>query len=351
MKLFNLFFLLLSTYLLFHCSSTVKIPVVKSTPQGFEKFLGSGRELGLYVYKPNTTDLNTIPEWQKLIHSEVITAIRKKGYFTIVDLSNREARLKEIAYSQKMGNGKDISKELQVDVLLFVEVPNTPLYECKSFSRVSTKKVCRAYDPTGKCISYADQNYNIYTKELNYTVFARARLVNLETGENLEKSNTAPAKLTKESENSLIDCPSTLEGFNSALIVASENIASNLSPVVEAMDVPIYDNADGITNSDVKGDVKGLLSTGNKWLSTDKPNLDLAKNQWEQALSLSGGSSASAFWNLGVYHWSKGDMQTAEMNFKKSEEKGGPDWIDSTKRNVLSTFDTEKKRMMLESGK
>ncbi|MCB1140709.1 MAG: hypothetical protein H7A24_07860 [Leptospiraceae bacterium] len=331
---------------LIDCASTVKIPIVKSTPKGFENFIGSGRDLGLYVYKSESANLAEVSDWKKVIQGEVIESIRKKGYFNLVDMSSRENRLKEIAYSQLMGKGKDISKELSVDVLLFIEIPQSPASECRNYSNVKTRQVCNRYDANGRCLNYIEQNYTQYGKQLSYTVFVKARLVNLETGENLENTNSSPAILKTESESPNFDCPSSLEGFKMALDKATSELSNNLSPTMEDMEVPIYDDGDGISDSDIKSEVKGLLSTGNKWLSTDKPNLEQAKTQWEKALRISGGSSTSAYWNLGVYHWSKGDVRKAEENFKKAENQGGPDWLDSNKRNILSIFESEKKRII-----
>ncbi len=95
--------------------------------------------------------------------------------------------------------------------------------------------------------------------------------------------------------------------------------------------------------------MKSLLSSGIKWLQTDSPNLELAKKDWEKALLVSGNSSASALWNLAIYYWSKGEVEKADEFFNKSNDRGGEDWIDSKKRNIISKFHLEKDRIQLEN--
>lgn len=338
------YFLLLG--FLSYCSTGVKIPVVQKSPPGFQEFMRGGRNVGLYVYKADKVQFNEIGDWRSIIHGGVLNALQEYRYFKIVDVSSRETRLKEVAYSQKMGNLKDISKELSIDALLFIEVPMSPSHECKSNTYTTERQVCRASDANGKCLRYETRTELNFVKELTYTVFANARLVNLETGQTMQYSNTQPAILKNTSQTPLVECPSLLQGFNSAVQKASYNIADNLSPKMVDMDVPIYDSLDGVDKSS-KEDVEKFLTAGRKWLKGDTPNLEMAKTNWEKALSLSGGNSASAYWNLGVYYWSKGDMQQADYNFKKSMDVGGPDWIDSKKREVIAKFQEELDRFNL----
>lgn len=337
--------LLLTILYLANCATTVKIPVVKSSPAGFNEFMQGGRNLGIYVYKNQGAEMgDMVSDWKTTVNGSVMNALQKKGYFKIVDVSSREARLKEVAFSQKMGGMKDISKDLSVDALLFVEVPQSPLFDCRESSKLLTRKECAVYDANRKCLSYVNKQYTQYQKELISTVFVKARMVNLETGQTIQHTNSEPARVTKTSESPHFECPSVLDGFNKALEVSSDAVADKLSPQVENLKVPLYDNADGIQSSSFKGDVQSLLSTGNKWMDTDNPNLEQAKKNWEQALQISGNRSASANWNLGVYHWSQGDLTKADDYFKQAVEKGGPGWVDSDRRELLSTFETEKQR-------
>ncbi|MCX7998765.1 MAG: hypothetical protein N3A69_07410, partial [Leptospiraceae bacterium] len=292
-------------FLLFSCSTGVKIPVVEKSPPGFQEFMRGGKNVGLYVYKSEKAQMNELGDWKTIIHGAILNALQEYRYFKIVDVSSREARLKEVAYNQKMGNLKDISKELSIDALLFVEVPLSPAHECKSNTYTTDKQVCVASDAVGKCLRYEMRRDLNYVKELTFTVFANARLVNLETGQTRQYANSEPVILKNTSQTPFVQCPSLLQGFNKAVEKASYNIAENLSPKMTDMEVPIYDSLDGVDRSSEK-EVEKLLSTGKKWLKGDTPNLEMAKTNWEKALSLSGGNSASALWNLGVYHWAKG---------------------------------------------
>jgi len=340
-----LLFVFLFTYI--QCGTYIKVPVVEKSPPGFQEFMGGGRNLGIYVYKSETVSFSDTNNWKEVIHGSVLNAFQNYRYFKIIDVSSREARLKEIAYSQKIGNLKDLSRELSIEGLLFIEVPRPPSHECRSNTFTENKQVCVASDSAGKCLRYQTRTEVNFVKELTYTVFANARLVNLETAQSMQFTNSTPAVLKNTSQFPVLDCPSLLQGFKKAVEIAAYNIADHLSPKMSDMSVPIYDSVDGITDKSSKNEVKNLLNSGKKWIDTDSPNLEMAKKNWEKALSLSGGSSASAYWNLGVYHWSKGNLDTADYNFQKSLEVGGPDWIDSKKRDIISKFQAEKEREKL----
>ncbi|MCB1178317.1 MAG: hypothetical protein KDK36_12100, partial [Leptospiraceae bacterium] len=332
----------------FSCSTTVKIPVMNNAPAGFMEFMKGGRDIGIYVYKKQGFNLNVSSDWRTTVHGAILNSIQKKGYFRIVDLSSREARLKEVAHSQRIGGMKDISKELSVDGLLFIEVTQPPSSECKTESRSRNDRVCSAYNNQGKCVSYRNQVVYTYIKTLVFTVYAKGRLVNLETGQAREYTNTTPAVLSNRSNLPSSSCPTQQEGFDQALLVASEKITEQLSPEMSEFEVPLLDDGTGVVDSDIKSSVKDSLKGGNKWLDTDTPNLDLAKVQWERALTLSNNNSVSAHWNLGIYHWSRGNVDQAEQYFNNAIQKGGPDWMDSKKMEVISKFKAEKDRIKLE---
>ena len=314
------------------------------------EFMRGGRDIGMYVYKKDNADLPSGGEadWKTVVHGAVLNSIQRKGYFRIADMSAREQRLKEVARSQMIGGMKDISKELSVDGLLFIEVPMSPASECKTNTSLKSRRECSKYGSDGKCLSFRDVNFVEYTKQLIFTVYVKGRLVNLETGQAREYSNSKPAVLSNTSTLPTISCPSAIEGFSQAMSVAAEAIADQLSPEMTNLDVPIYDDGDGVEDSDARSAVKSALKTGNKWVDTENPNMDLAKKQWDKALSISGNSSAAAHWNLAIYHWSKGDVYNADASFKSAMEAGGPDWLSSSKREIIAKFKAEKDRIKLE---
>ena len=65
--------------------------------------MGNGRNLGLSINKSDDFSYGNSFDWKKLIQGSVINKLIEKRYFKIVDIANRETRLKEIALSQMMG--------------------------------------------------------------------------------------------------------------------------------------------------------------------------------------------------------------------------------------------------------
>ncbi len=332
-----------------NCSTIIKIPVVKNSPPGFEQSMGVGRNLGIYVSKSEESIFRDIREWKYLIQGSVLNKFLEKRYFKIVDISKREARLKEVVFSQMMGVNKDITKDLPVDILLSIEIPQEPISECNQYTQFYFRQECAKIDAMGKCLRYVQKKIPEYSKVLTYTVFVKAKMMNLETGQSLEYTNSEPAVLTRKSGSPFIDCPSKVEALNEALNIASEEIAMRLSPSVEEIDVKVYKDDTGFSESLKKKEILKLLESGNSWLKTDKPNIELARRDWETALKLSNQTSASAFWNLGVYYWFKGDLIIAGDYFKKSFQIGQDlGWVDSKKRNTFSIFEAEKERLLLQ---
>ncbi len=236
-----------------YCATTVKIPVVKEAPPGFWEFMQGGKDIGIHVYKKNDSTIDNYDNIQKTIHGAILNELQRKRYFRIVDVSARSVRLNEIAFAQKIGLTKDISKELSIDGLLFIEIPGPPSWECKSSIVVRSSQTCAARNDQGKCTRYKTVSYNEYVKELIYVVYAKAKLVNLETAQSKEYTNSEPAKITKSSSNlTYSNCPSEQEGFNKALEVASASIGKNLSPEMEDYEVPIYENSAGISDNPKK---------------------------------------------------------------------------------------------------
>lgn len=333
-----LFFFLFS-----YCSTTVNIPIVKSYPQGFEESIGYGRNLGIFVSR--SEDLRASATWKTLIQGEILNKFQDKRYFRIIDIANRESRLKELVFSQKIGATKTLSSEFSIDLLLLVDVPQPPSSECNTYSRRISKQRCVRFDNSGKCVQYKSDYYIEYTKELVYSFFVRAKLIHLETGQNLEYTNSEPVVLRRTSAAANLDCPSELEALNNAMELAADEITKRLSPTIVDVEIPIYKDDGGISKFEQKKTILSYLESGIDWLKGETPNIEYAKKDWEKAAALSGNSSLSALWNIGVYYWYKGDFSRAEEFFKKVREAGGKEgWLNSKRRNSINLFEKERSR-------
>ncbi|HNH09196.1 MAG TPA: hypothetical protein PK683_11905, partial [Leptospiraceae bacterium] len=61
---------LLLVLIFLQCTTTVKIPVMNKSPQGFMEFMRGGRDIGMYVYKKDNADLPSGGEadWKTVVH-------------------------------------------------------------------------------------------------------------------------------------------------------------------------------------------------------------------------------------------------------------------------------------------
>jgi len=327
-----------------NCTATVNIPIVKSYPQGFQESIGYARNLGIFVAR-SEEQIITLSNWKSLIQGEILNKFQEKRYFRIIDIANREARLKELVFSQKIGATKTLSSEFAIDLLLLIDVPQPPSSECNNFTNRIAKQQCVKLDSSGKCLRYKEVYLIEYTKGLVYSFYVRAKLVHLETGQNLEYTNSEPVILRRTSASPNLDCPSELEALNDAMDAAAKEIVRRLSPTVEDVEIPVYKDDGGISKVEQKKSIISYLESGIDWIKGESPNLEFAKKDWEKAVSLSSNSSLSALWNMGVYYWYKGDFTRADEYFKKVRELGSKEgWLNSRRRNSINLFEKERVR-------
>jgi len=309
------------------------------------------RKVGIVAVKPRDPTMlqrmGYTEDWSATVEAAVNAAISRRGYYTLIDVASRRDRLTELAYTQSgmTDQQKTIGQELATDGLLFIQMTNQPRQECK------TEMVTSAMAVAGNLLSMAvskgqarQQDTTVPTGALFLTVFIQAKLTNIETGQTVIFSVNKPFKLVNEAGNT--ECPSTLAAFNGALEQASTDIADNLSPNVVEQHIVLLDDVDDL-DSNVADRIEKYLKAGNKWAESQE--YEMAAEQWQNALNESGYQSLSALWNMAVYKWYSGDMETAEKYFTQALKRGGPDFMDGNKAEIWRDFRTERKRM-LEAG-
>ncbi len=345
MKLYSLLVIFL-----FSCATVVKVPVVETMPPDFLNIMKGGRNVAIYVDAPEGSDAGKeSADPKSTIYGAIESALIEYRYFRLVDVKSKPERLKEVALSQLLGDVKGIVAELSLDGVLYLDVPQTPQSECKSSIDKIKKTRCTKTNKEGKCLQYQEYYVNLYIKTLYYTVFVRAKLVNVFTGRSIVFTNVEPAVL-KNSSEVLVSCPSETEGYSKALKIAANNIARSVSPKMVDYKIPLLTSADGVTISENKSEVKKYLKSGVEWASADPPDYESAKKDWEKALSVSDKTSTDAHWNLAVYYWFSGDIEKANEFFEKAIEIGGPDWLSSKNRNIFTKFKQERERFRMEKG-
>lgn len=342
-----------------NCVSIAKIPVVESAPPNFFETMKGTRSIGIYVDDiPNSA----IDDWKNTIHASIENRLNNFNYFKIIDIKNRSQRLKEIKFAQQIGNDfKSLGAELSIQGLLYVEIPEPPKFDCKLSTQSRSETYCLARDKEGKCLKQGTRTITSYVQTLNYIVFANAKLINVSSGLSITAANTKPAILKNYGASPLVNCPSLTQGHSSAIQIASETIAETISPKVSPFSVPLFSSADGVRDDTKAKQVESHLESGLAWIDSSPPNFELAKKDWEKAVSLSANTSANAFWNLSVFYWQAGDIPKAEEFFNKSIETGGPRFLDSQmenlklifrnkRRDVINKFYEEKKRYQFENA-
>ena len=341
------------------CSETVGIPVVSYTPPNFTRVMRGGKKIGVIAAARNQVSMGEFgTDWSPTIQGAATSALVKAGYFQLVDISSRQDRLREIAHSQSgvTQEQKEIGKELQVDGLIYMRVSNQPKYDCSQKTvtkyrqgdciRSESKQVKQAdgkYKTVTKCVEYQQVAYQETYSTGFLTVFLQARLVNVETGEALHFTNNTPYSTTNVG-----GCPSALELFGYAISSATYRMSQALSPRVTELQVPIDQDPFG-SPEETEERVEAQLEQGVKWITVETPNFEQARKSWQRALELSDYKSASAYWNLSVYYWYSGDMDKAAEFMDRAQEFGGPDFIDD-RRNIITTFEKEKKRIEAENN-
>jgi len=325
-----------------YCTTYVKIPVVSSTPEGFQQTMRAGRNVVLIQTPYQERSVAGLPpDWSRSVIGAVEKAIVSYGYFRLVDPGSRRMRLEELARSQTglTSRQKELGRELAVDGFLFVDISGTPAYDCKQAIDYDTRSECLRRDSQGKCLESRDVRERIVTGEIHFSLPLRGRLINTETGQALAHQHDRATKTQNYRGNP--SCPAIVKSFEAALGNSAQSIIGRLSPRVTRYSVPLLKDTPKVENRE---QIKAALVAGIDWADTDPPNLAEAQKSWEEALRVSSYRSASAFWNMGVAYWATGDLHQAEESFRRAEQVGGNTFVSGSIRRVLALFRAEKER-------
>ncbi len=330
------------------CGSYIKIPVVTSMPADFLNVLQGGKKIGIAAtVKPDMAFESTSGDIAAVLKGSTENALQGFGYFTMVDIASRQDRMKELVRSQQglTQFALEAGKEFAINGLIYLNVPQNPIYECKTRRFIKEVQDC---PKKGKCSTI---KVPYISKILFTTVFIQAKLVNTETGRSLSYSYQKPFEIENSApSNQGVDCPARSQGFDAAARRASFTVAKHLSPEVRMVDIVVGSEPIGVAGPHQKS-VEALLKQGIKWVEISPPNFEEAKKTWLEALRISDYSAAFAYWNLAVAFWAEGNLVQSEDNFRKSMSKGGPEFMSGKKMQIYSMFLKEKKRIEIEKQK
>ena len=313
-----------------------------STGTQLRAVLDGKKTVGIVAARPPQNMLQQIgyqEDWSRTVEAAVETEIVKREFYTLVDLSSRAERLRELAHSQSglTQESLAIGRELQASHLLVISMTNQPRSECTIQNRTdlmaTALNLAMAASNDGQGAGAEEKP----TAVMTVTVFVQGRLINVETGQSVSYATSTPA----EHYNSVGDtnCPSVLAAFNNALQQAAKDLADNLSPRSITLDVPLMDDVDDVDEEDQEA-VTDYLNSGNEW--AEAADFERASRSWQRALTESRGQSVSAMWNLAVYNWYRGNYGEAENLFNRALDSAGPSWLDGAKRELISAFNEDR---------
>lgn len=356
MKKYYIFFILIMIFIL-GCKTTIplkfpKFPEdtqgkkLKSVLEGKKKVAVIAKELPPAVQR-GLDKRGLASEWKETIRAAMKTTLEEYGYYNVIDVDSRNQRYEELARTQTglTRNQLNLGQEFAVDHLFFVNMTAVPRVECKiemlkDLVAATSAALQLAMAASGQNVKTDNTTVSRPTGVLYLTVFVEGTLVNVETGKSISYSVQEPYRLENEVGNT--QCPSELVAFNKALEQATKKIADKLSPRVITVPLPLEEEDEKVQAGDQKI-INSLLKDGIKWVEAG--DVEQAINSWQSALDESGGTSASAYWNLAIAKWYMGDMEQAQKYFDQATQIGGPGFIETSKRKIIALFKQEKKRM------
>jgi len=312
----------------------MRIPRFPKGPTGeqIKNVMWNERRIGVVVVKPDAALFKQIDverDWLVALDRALKIALKQKGYYTVVDTASQKQRLQELAFANRdlTIEQQTIGHELTADGLIIVRMTALPRRDCNielvTDLAAATTRIERDKKATGV---------------LSLTLFVQGSLVNLESGQSTTYQFSDPFKLHSKVGNT--ECPATSDAFPRALDAAANRLADNLSPTMFTWRIPPLEERVDDVAEDKKKIVEKRLREGNIW--AEDGDLDMALQQWQKALDVSGGSSASALWNIAVFKWYADDLDAAEKLFRKAFQSGGTEWATTRERHLWADFQKEK---------
>ncbi|TGK12175.1 lipoprotein LipL41 [Leptospira fluminis] len=317
-KIASLLFAGALVFSLSNCADTVDVeyPVFPKNKDGrqLQKFLGSIRNVGLAVEKPQKSLWETVfgagSSFIDQMPAKVFEAFDKESYYRLIDLSKRADALNEATLSLTgiTKNRAKIGNMLGAEAILYIGYQK-PYTECGSEMMVdygaAAMKVggALASMATGKNIDTSGSGPVTKQTGIRYMLIPLdATLIKVETGEVKKAVVSNPAKVDAGVGN--LACPSVLDSFGKALDQAAGYIKERLSPLVKTERISVY-------TKDEDPEVAGYLDDGYQEIKGETPSFKKAKEAWEKADKKAGGKSGAAKANIGTYYFSAGDFEKA----------------------------------------
>ncbi|MFB5649198.1 lipoprotein LipL41 [Leptospira wolffii] len=336
-----------------NCGETVDVeyPVFPKSKEGrqLQKFLGSIRNVGLAVEKPQKSLWETVfgagSSFIDQMPAKVFEAFDKETYYKLIDLSKRADSLNEATLTLagitksrvKLGN------QLGAEAILHIGYQK-PYTECGSEMMVdygaAALKVGGAIASmaTGKNVDTGGGSVSKQTGIRYMLIPLDATLIKVETGEVKKAVVSNPAKVDAGVGN--LDCPSVLDSFGKALDEAALYIKDRLSPKVKTEKIDVF-------TKDEDPEVAELLGEGYQEITGETPSFKKAKEYWEKADKKAGGKSWGAKANLGTYYFQSGDFEKAIKFYETAMGITGADkkYVRELRKRVeaaAAVDDTEK---------
>lgn len=336
-----------------NCGEKVEVeyPVFPKSKEGrqLQKFLGSIRNVGLAVEKPQKSLWETVfgagSSFIDQMPSKVFEAFDKETYYKLIDLSKRADSINEASLTLtgitksrvKLGN------QLGAEAILHIGYQK-PYTECGSEMMVdygaAALKVGGAIASmaTGKQVDTGSGPVSKQTGIRYMLIPLDATLIKVETGEVKKAVVSNPAKVDAGVGN--LDCPSVLDSFGKALDEAALYIKDRLSPKVKTEYIKVF-------KDDEDPEVAGYLDDGYQEITGETPSFKKAKENWDKADKKAGGKSWGAKANLGTYYFQAGDFEKAIKYYEDAMKLTGADknYVRELRKRVeaaAAVDDTEK---------
>lgn len=314
------------------CGPVATIPVLDSFPEGLLRVIGGHRHLTVEFKSDGYRATQTFLDSLRL-------AVLERRYFLSVERRERsgEAWTQSVAASPGQGAG--------VALLLLIDFPRKPDYSCNTYMTTHTEETCVQWQKKGKnmeCVRKQKTTYHMYHAVDTFRLWTVANLMSVETSRSMTFTNTTPRSNYRSARNVPVSCLGYSAMADLAEKQVSSMLAARVSPLIADYRVRLYDGTSELP-ADRRAPVAVLLERGIRAFAAEPGQ---AARLWNEALLLSERRSASAAWNLAVYHWSVRNLKEAQAFFDSAMDLGGIEWLTRRRRETFNRFYRE--RMLIE---